>query len=119
MSLGSGNVSVKTTRKMVLQLKSISHRLNVYRYMFRSSWDHHQEVYIINTIKLIEISIWIHILAQRVPIIKIVKVVENYALCYDGNYNVRYIRLYKNLYDYIMDIGFYNTNKMLDITRVK
>jgi hypothetical protein len=71
----------------VSQLKSISHKLNfiVYRYMFRSSWDHHQEVYIINTIKLIEIPIWIHILVQRVPIIK---VVDNCALCYYENYNI-------------------------------
>jgi hypothetical protein len=53
------NVSVNTTRKIISQLKLISHRLNVivYRYMFRSSWDHHQAVYIIDTIKLIEISI--------------------------------------------------------------
>jgi hypothetical protein len=57
----------------------------VYRYMFRFSWDHHQVVHIINTTKLIEISIWIHIVVQRVTIIKIVKVVENCALCYDEN----------------------------------
>jgi hypothetical protein len=71
---------------MVLQLKSISHRLNfiVYRYMFRSSWDHRQAVYIINSIKLIE-SI---IVVQRVYIIKVVKVVENCALCYDENYDI-------------------------------
>jgi hypothetical protein len=57
-----GNVSVNTTMKMVSQLKAISHRLNciVYRNMFQSSWDHHQAVYIINAIKLIEISWWIH-----------------------------------------------------------
>jgi hypothetical protein len=79
---------------MVSQLKSISHKLNVivYRYMFRSSWDHHQEVYIINTIKLIEISIWIHIVVQRFPIINIVKVLENYAWCYDENYSIKNIR---------------------------
>jgi hypothetical protein len=85
-----GNLSVDTTRKTVSQLKSISHRLNfiVYRHIFRSSWDHHQAVYIINTVKLIEISIWIHILGQRVPIIKILKAVENCAFCYDENYNI-------------------------------
>jgi hypothetical protein len=68
---------------MVSQLKSVSHRLKfiVYRYMFRSSWDHHQAVYIINTVKLIEISIWINIVVQRVLIIKIVEVVEICALC--------------------------------------
>jgi hypothetical protein len=71
-----------------LKLKSISHRLNFIVYMFRSSWDHHQAVYIINTIKLIEISIWIHIVVQRVYIIKAVKVVENCALCYDENCNI-------------------------------
>jgi hypothetical protein len=77
-----GNVSVSTTRKMVWQLKSISHRLTfiLYRCVFRSSWDHHQAVYIINTIKLIEILIWIYILVQRVPSIK---VVENCAFCFD------------------------------------
>jgi hypothetical protein len=34
-----GNVAINTTMKIVLQLKSISHRSNfsVYRYMFRSS----------------------------------------------------------------------------------
>jgi hypothetical protein len=83
-----GNVSINTTRKMVSQIKSVSHRLNfiVYRYVFRSSWDHHQTVYIINTIKLIEISIWIHIVVQRVPIIK---VGENFALWYDDyDYNI-------------------------------
>jgi hypothetical protein len=70
-SICLGNVSVNTTRKMVSQLKSISHRLNVivYRYTFRSAWDHHQAVYIIKTIKLIEIAIWIHIVVQRVLII--------------------------------------------------
>jgi hypothetical protein len=56
--------------------------------MFRSSWDHHQAVYIINSIKLIEISIWIHIVVQRVPILKIVKAAENCVLCYDKNYNI-------------------------------
>jgi hypothetical protein len=50
--------------------------------MFRSSWDHHQTVYIINKRKLTETSIWIHIVLQRVLIIK---VVENCALCYDEN----------------------------------
>jgi hypothetical protein len=95
-----GNVSANTTRKMVSQLKSISHILNfiVYSYMIRSSWDHHQAVYIINTIKLIEISIWIHIVVQRVPIRKVLKVVENCALCYDENYNIKtleILRIYK------------------------
>jgi hypothetical protein len=68
---------------MLLQLKSISHRLNfiVYCYMFRSSWHHHQAVYIVNTIKLIEIAIWIHIVVQCVYIIKVVQIVENCALC--------------------------------------
>jgi hypothetical protein len=97
-----GNVSVSTTRKMVPQLKSISHRLNfiVYRYMFRSSWDHHQAVYMINTSKLIEISVWIRIVMQRIHIIKTVKVVENYALFYDENdyIKIKNIRVYKNLY---------------------
>jgi hypothetical protein len=82
-SISLCNASVNTTRK-ILQLKSISHRWNfiVYRYMFRSSWNHHQAVYIIYTIKLIEISIWIHVVVQRVYN---VKVVENCALCYDEN----------------------------------
>jgi hypothetical protein len=66
--------------------------------MFQSSWNHHQAVYIINAIKLIEISVWIHIVVQHVPIIKIVKVVENCSLCYDENYNIKNIRVYKNLY---------------------
>jgi hypothetical protein len=72
---------------MVSQLKSVSRRLNfiVYRYMFRSSWDHHQAVYVINTIKLIEISVRIHIVVQRFYVIK---AVENCALCYDKNYNI-------------------------------
>jgi hypothetical protein len=51
-------------------------------------------VYVINTIKVIEISIWIHIVVQGVFIIKIVNVV-------DKNYNIkniRNIRVYKNLY---------------------
>jgi hypothetical protein len=63
---------------MVIQLKLISHRLNfiVYCYMFRSSWGHHEAVYITNKIKLIEIAIWIHIVVQRVYIIKVVEVVE-------------------------------------------
>jgi hypothetical protein len=71
-------------------LKLILHRLNfiVYRYMFRSSWDHPQAVFIINTIQLIEISIWIHIVVQRVYIVEVVNVVENCALCYDENYNI-------------------------------
>jgi hypothetical protein len=88
-----GNVSVNTTRRMVLQLKSISHRLNfiVYRYTFRSSWDNHQAVYIINTIKLIEIAIWIHIAVQRVNIIRAVKLVENCDLCYDEKLQYRKI----------------------------
>jgi hypothetical protein len=51
--------------------------------MFRISWGHHQAVYIINTIKLIEIAIWIPVVVQRVYIIKFVKFVENCALCYD------------------------------------
>jgi hypothetical protein len=81
------NVSVNTTRKMISQLKSISRRSNfiVYRYMFRSSWDHHQAVYIMNTVKLTEISVWIHIVVQRGPIRKVVTVVENCALCYNGD----------------------------------
>jgi hypothetical protein len=68
---------------MLLQLKSISHRLNVivYHYMFRSAWDHHQAVYIIQTIKLIEIAIWIHIVVQRVPII--IQLYKIVSLCYD------------------------------------
>jgi hypothetical protein len=47
---------------------------------YLTSRDHHQVVYIINTIKLIEISIWIRIMVQRVYIIK---VVESFALCYN------------------------------------
>jgi hypothetical protein len=35
--------------------------------------------------KLIEISVWIHIVGQRLPI---TKVVENRALCYDDNFNI-------------------------------
>jgi hypothetical protein len=42
--------------------------------------------------KLIEISIWIHIVVQRVPIITVVKIVENCALCYDEHYNIKNIR---------------------------
>jgi hypothetical protein len=53
--------------------------------MFWPSWDHHQAVYIINTIKLIEIAIWIHIVVRLYY--KVVKVVENCTLCYDDNYN--------------------------------
>jgi hypothetical protein len=53
--------------------------------MFRSSCDHHQAVYMINKMKLIEISIWIHIVVQRAPIIN---VVENCALCYNENYDI-------------------------------
>jgi hypothetical protein len=53
--------------------------------MFRSLWDHHQAVYIVNTIKLIEIAIWVNIVLQRLPVIK---VVENCALCYDEHYNI-------------------------------
>jgi hypothetical protein len=64
--------------------------------MFRSSWEHHQAVYIINTIKLIEITIWIHIVVQRVYIIKAVKVAENCALRYDEKLRGN-IRVYKNL----------------------
>jgi hypothetical protein len=56
--------------------------------MFRSSWDNHQAMYIINKKKLVENSIWIHIVVQRVSIIKVVNVVENCALCYDKNYNI-------------------------------
>jgi hypothetical protein len=37
--------------------------------------------------KLIEMAIWIHIVVQRVYIIKVVKVVEDCALYYDENYN--------------------------------
>jgi hypothetical protein len=79
---------------MVSKLKSISHRLNfiVNSYMFRSSREHHQAVYIINTIKLIEISIWIRIVVQRIPVIKVVEVVVNCTLCYDENYNTKNIR---------------------------
>jgi hypothetical protein len=68
--------------------------------MFLSSWDHHQTVYIINSIKLIEIQIWIHIMVQRVLIINIVKVVKICALCYDKNYNIKILNItvYKNLY---------------------
>jgi hypothetical protein len=57
--------------------------------MFRSSWEHHQEGYIISMIQLIEISIWIHIVMHYIPIMKTVKVVENYALCYDDYYNIK------------------------------
>jgi hypothetical protein len=61
---------------MVSQLKS--HRFNfVYHYMFWFSWDHHQAVYILNTIKLIEISVWIHIVVQHFSIIKIVNNIFN------------------------------------------
>jgi hypothetical protein len=42
--------------------------------MFQSSWDHNQAV-LYNT-RLTELSIWIHILIQRVRIIKVMKVVE-------------------------------------------
>jgi hypothetical protein len=56
--------------------------------MFRPSWGHHQAVYIINTIKLIEILIWIHVVVQRIYIIKVVKFVEICALCYDENYSI-------------------------------
>jgi hypothetical protein len=41
---------------------------------------------IYNTTKLIEFSIWIHIVVQRVHVIK---VIENCALCYDENYNIK------------------------------
>jgi hypothetical protein len=58
--------------------------------MFRSSWDHHHALYIIITIKLIEISMWIHIVVQRFPIIK---VAENCALCYDENYNIKLVEI--------------------------
>jgi hypothetical protein len=65
---------------MILQLKSVCHRLNfiVYCYMFQSPWDYHQAVYIINTINLTEITI-----------IKTIKVVENFAFCYNENYNIK------------------------------
>jgi hypothetical protein len=59
--------------------------------MFRSSWNHHQVAYIINTIKLIEIAIWIHIVVQRVYIIKVVKFVEYCALYYDEKLQYRNI----------------------------
>jgi hypothetical protein len=62
--------------------------------MFRSLWDHRQAVYIINTIKLIEISTWIHIVVQRLNIIKVVKAVENCILCYDENCNIGKYRKY-------------------------
>jgi hypothetical protein len=66
------------------------HRFNfiVYCYIFWSSWDHHQELYIINTVKLVENPIWIHIVVECFYIIKVVNVVENCALCYDENYNI-------------------------------
>jgi hypothetical protein len=88
---------------MVSQLKSISHRLNVivYRYMFRSSWDHHRAVYIINTIKLIEISIWFHIVMQCAPIIK---VVENCALCYNENCNIEKYQKYSSIQEFVLKI---------------
>jgi hypothetical protein len=52
---------------------------------------------------------------------------KNCALCYDKNYNIkniRNIRIYKNLYlkysgGNVTNIGFYNTNKELDIARGK
>jgi phosphoribulokinase len=51
--------------------------------------DHHQAVYITNMIKLTEISIWIHIVVQRVPIVKTVKVVcRKSCLRYDENYSI-------------------------------
>jgi hypothetical protein len=56
--------------------------------MFRASLDRHQAVYIINKIKLIEISVWIHIVVQSGPIVKVVKAVEKCALCYNENYNI-------------------------------
>jgi hypothetical protein len=80
---------------MVSQLQSVSQRLNfVCRYLFRVSWVHYQEGFIVNTIKLIEISILVQIVVKRVPIIK---VVENCAMCYDENYNIENTRLYKDL----------------------
>jgi hypothetical protein len=66
--------------------------------MLRSSWDHRQEVYIINMIKLIEIAIWIHIMVQRVYIVKVIKAVENCALCCEKLQYRKNIRVYKNLY---------------------
>jgi hypothetical protein len=60
-----------------------------------------------NTTKLIELSIWIHILVQRVHIIRVIKVIKSYtscrscALCYDENYDIKilkYQKVYKKLY---------------------
>jgi hypothetical protein len=64
--------------------------------MFRSSWGHHQAVYITSTTRLTEISIWIHTVVKRVYIIK---VVEDSALCHDEKITIQKtigsIRLYK------------------------
>jgi hypothetical protein len=69
--------------------------------MFRSSWNHHQAVYVINTIKLIEISIWIHIVVQRVYI---TKAVENCTLCYDENYNIEKYQKYYSIQEFVFKI---------------
>jgi hypothetical protein len=43
--------------------------------MFRSSWDYYRAV-LYNTTRLIELSVWINIMGQRVRIIKVIKIVE-------------------------------------------
>jgi hypothetical protein len=62
--------------------------------MFRSSWDHHEAV-LCNTTKLIELSIWIHILVQRVHIVKVIKVVESNK-CVMRITILKYQKVYKN-----------------------
>jgi hypothetical protein len=69
--------------------------------MFRFSWNHNQAVYTINTIKLIEISIWIHIVVQRVYIIIVVNVVEKCALYYDENYNIEKYWKYYSIQEFV------------------
>jgi hypothetical protein len=59
---------------------------------------------IINAIKLIEILIWIHIVVQRIYIIKVVKVVENCALCYDENYNIEKYWKYYSIQEFVFKI---------------
>jgi hypothetical protein len=62
--------------------------------MFRPSWDCHQAV-LYNTARLIELSIWIHILVQAVHIIKVVEVVP----CVMMRITVlKYQKIYKKLY---------------------
>jgi hypothetical protein len=41
--------------------------------------------------KLIEIAVWIYIVVQRVPIIKVLKIVEDCALCYEEKFQYRKI----------------------------